>query len=81
MNELVHEREALEELIHSEGWREYVRHVTHEWTGEGFFARMSTAFGTGVEEAKIVHRVALELQRSLVWPRERVHELKGVVEE
>lgn len=80
-SDLAHEREILEELLKSEGWHTFVRHCEEEWGGGGFFARVGAALNTEDPVAvKVVHRTALEIGRTLQWPKSRVFELKGHVE-
>ena len=81
-DELVSEREALEELIGTEGWRVFLRFARQEWKGEGYVARMGRALGTGdVSDARAVHMTNQEIDRLVNWPAYRVRELKGVVEQ
>jgi hypothetical protein len=71
-----HEREVLEDLVKSEGWRIYVRRCESELKGEGFFARITTALAKNDPvEPRVVHRTALELAGMLQWPQKRIEEL------
>jgi hypothetical protein len=80
-HELAKEREALEEMLRSEGWAVFRRRVLEEWAGSGYFARMGTAIaGDDPLAPKVVHRASLELQRMLQWPIDRVQTLKGRAE-
>lgn len=80
---VVREREALEELLKTDGWRTFVSHATKEFRGIGFVHRMKTALKTADPgfEARVVDRVADEVLRLLAWPESQVNELKGQVEE
>lgn len=79
--ELSHEREVLEELLRSEGWKIFVRRVADEWRGDGYFARMGTAVASpDPMVAKVVHAVSLEVERVIQWPKTRVEHLGGKVE-
>ena len=76
--QLTHEREVLEAMIRSEGWKLYVQRVANEWKGDGYFARQGQALASGDPVAPIVvHRTALEIERVLQWPFERVRRLHG----
>ena len=76
------EREALQELIGTDGWRAFCAHALREWQGVGYVARMGTALAKDDAIApRVVHRTAEEVQRLLQWPTDRVLELKGVVDE
>ncbi|MCR4339552.1 MAG: hypothetical protein NUW01_06660 [Gemmatimonadaceae bacterium] len=69
----VAEREALETLIASDGWHVYTRRVLAEWKGEGYFARMTMALGADDPvAAKVVHRTAQEIQKSMQWVTDRI---------
>jgi hypothetical protein len=81
--EVVREREALEELIRSDGWRTFTARTLREHQGRGYVSRMQTALagpdpGTA---AKVVDRAASDILRVLQWPTDRVSELRGVTEE
>lgn len=79
--ELTAEREALEELLKTPGWAVFERGVVEEWSGSGYFARMGSALAKNDPLApKVVHEVSLEIQRLFTKVRQRVVELKGVVE-
>jgi len=79
--ELVQEREALEELLKTPGWALFEKGVAEEWSGSGYFARMGTALAKNDPLApKVVHEVSLEIQRLFTRVRQRVVELKGHVE-
>jgi hypothetical protein len=72
------EREALEDLLKSDGWAVFQRRVLAEWAGEGYFSRMGAAVQSDDPlAAKVVHRVSLEIQRGLQWPVDRVKALRG----
>ena len=74
------ERESLEELIGMPGWHVFVTHVIREWKGEGYQARMASAFAANDQSPRIVHEVSKELLRILQWPRDRIGALKGQTE-
>lgn len=79
--ELVEEREALEELLKTKGWAIFEKGCAEEWSGSGYFARMGAALQkTDPLAPKVVHEVSLEIQRLFTKVRQRVLELKGVVE-
>lgn len=75
------EREALEDLLKSEGWAVFAHRVEAEWTAAGYFARMSTALASDDPLApKLIHRTALEMMRMLQWPGDRLAMLRKAVE-
>lgn len=77
-DELVHEREALEELIQSDGWRYFKNRTMEETSGKGYVARMQTALtSSDIVAAQVVHRTMLEVQRMLQWVPNRINELHG----
>lgn len=81
-NDLLKEREALEQLLASDGWRVFVRHISREWYGEGYYARMAAVLGgDSLVDAKAIHLTSLQMKAALDWPKQRVIELDGVVEE
>ncbi len=72
------EREALEDLIRSEGWTVFVRHVAKEWKGGGYYARMNTVLkSASPAEAMVVHRCSEEVITIVTWPDRRIAELIG----
>lgn len=78
-HEIVAKREALEELVRTEGWQYFVAHTLNEWKGEGYVARMGTALAADDRiHPQVVHRTAMEMVRLLEWPNEQIRELKGV---
>lgn len=80
-NELTAEREALEELVRSEGWGIFIRRVKAEWSGDGYYARMGAALG--VDDPilpKVIHRTSKEVLAMIEWPRSRVQNLGGRTE-
>jgi hypothetical protein len=71
-------REALEELLQSDGWQYLRVHVLLEWRGTGYAARIGTALQTkDLVDVQVVHKTALEMVRLLEWPVNQVRELKG----
>lgn len=81
--DLTSEREDLEELLMLNGYSRFVRHVLDEWTGLGYRQRMTTALkNPDPNEAKVIDRLSVEIERVLRWPAGRVRELggKGVTE-
>ena len=81
-NSIVREREALEELVKTEGWSIFLQHCTTEFKGGGYFARMGAAINTNDPLApKVLHRAALEIERLANWPMQRLLELQGVVDD
>ena len=80
--ELVKKREALQELLQTEGWHYFVRHVLNECRGDGYVSRMGTALlSNDPVAAKVVHQSMQEVLRLLDWPKNQVQDLKGVVDE
>lgn len=80
IEQLVHERESLEDLYSSEGWRYFVRRCNQETKGAGYAARMATALNGDITDARVVHRTMIEVDRMLAWVPARIEELKGTVE-
>lgn len=79
--DLVRERESLEELLKSPGFAIFEKYVVEEWSGSGYFARMGTALAKNDPLApKVVHEVSLEISRLFQRLRQRVLELKGHTE-
>ena len=79
--ELAREREALEEMLRSEGWIVFVRRVQQEWRGDGYFSRMGLALkDPDPLSAKVVHATSVEVERMIQWPKDRVASLKGKIE-
>ncbi len=76
--DLAAEREALEDLIRSDGWGIFRQRCEVEWKGGGYFARMSAVLASpNPQEALVVHRCAIEVDKAVSWPERRVTELKG----
>jgi hypothetical protein len=74
--DIVKEREALAELIRTEGWRMFLVRALREWEGAGYVSRMDAALNSSdPTAAKVVHKTALELKRMLQWPEDRLREL------
>ncbi len=72
------EREALEDLIRSEGWRIFRRRTDEEWKRSGYYARMNQVFRSDTPaEAMVIHRCSEEIEKAVTWPERRVTELKG----
>lgn len=79
--DVAHEREVLEELLHSEGWIVFVRRVQAEWRGDGYFARMGIALKSDDPLApKVIHNTSIEVERMIQWPLDRVKALKGAAD-
>lgn len=85
--ELSREREALEELLKSDGWIIFAKRVFVEWSGIGYHARMGEALKKPdpAMEAKAVHYTSDQMARMLQWPTDRLNKLeemskKGKVE-
>lgn len=77
-SDTTHKREALEELIQSDGFRLFVQHALDEWKGDGYVSRMGHALSKDDPiAAKVVHATSLEIVRLLQWPSDMVRELKG----
>lgn len=81
LEQRVAEREALEEMVGTEGWQVFLRYVSHEWRGAGFHSRLTTAFSRNDADAKVLHRASLEIIRLFEWPKNRIAELKGQADE
>lgn len=80
-SELTAEREALEELVRSQGWGIFIKRVIAEWSGDGYYARMGTALGTDDPILpKVIHRTSREVLAMIEWPRQRVQHLGGRTE-
>ncbi len=71
------EREALEELVQTEGWRFFERHLREKWTGPGFLARLGSAFDPDPQAAKVLYLTAGEVLHEMQWPEYRLRELVG----
>lgn len=67
------EREDLEELVATRGWRRFVTHALAEYRGEGYFARMGSA--KSPEDMRVVHETAVALFAQLSWVEGRIAEL------
>ena len=77
--DIVKEREALQELVGTVGWRMFIAKATRDYQGESYHAQMGRAFESGTDnlEARVVHRTAIEVLRLLAWPTNRLRELSG----
>lgn len=74
--DIAHEREVLEDLLRSEGWRVFVRHVANEWKGTGYYTRMNTVLKSPKpEEAILVHQCSEAIITAVMWPDRRIAEL------
>lgn len=81
-SDVAQKREALEELLRSDGWAFFCTYVRKEWQGIGYQHRMGTALNTSDPvDAKATHRTALEMVRLLEWPASQVRDLKGSVDD
>lgn len=80
--ELAHEREVLEDMLRSEGWRVFVQRVADEWKGDGYHARMGAALQDTADplSPRVIHRTSIEMERMCQWPVTRVRDLKGSAE-
>ena len=79
--EAAHVREALQELLQSEGWKLFVLHVAREYQGDGYRARMGSALKNADNlEARVVHQTTMELAKIFQWPQDQVQALGGVAE-
>lgn len=75
-NDLAEEREALEDLLQSKGWRILESHIAEEWQGIGYYSRMNSVLeSTAPEEARVIHRCSKEIVKAFTWPKRRVIEL------
>lgn len=75
-NEIAEEREALEDLLQSKGWRVFESYVAKEWQGIGYYHRMSGVLNSlKPEEAILIHKCSVEIVKTVTWPKRRVAEL------
>lgn len=75
------EREALEEMVQSDGWAVFQHHLAQEWEGPGFVQRLGMAFAKpDPVEAKILYEASSYVRRMVSWPETRIDQLKGVRE-
>lgn len=75
-SEIAEEREALEDLLQSKGWRVFENYVATEWQGIGYFHRMNTVLeGAVPQEAQVIHRCSKEIVKTVLWPKRRLAEL------
>lgn len=71
-------REALEELVRTEGWRIFCAYVDREWKGDGFHSRIGSDLKSDNPLAtQVTYRTSLEIFRALQWPTNHILELKG----
>lgn len=79
--DIAHTREALEELVQSDGWKIFVARLRQEYEGPGYVVRMGQAISNAKKgdsaEPEVVHRVAQEMRRLSEWPNRKIEELKG----
>lgn len=77
--ESIREREALEELLQSQGWAYVCAYLAKEWQGDGYQSRIAAALGRDdIAEAKIVHRTAMHMRSLPGIIENRVRDLKGM---
>lgn len=75
-SDITEEREALEDLLQSKGWRVFESYLAREYQGIGYFQKMNTILeGKTPEEAILLHRTSKELVKAITWPKRRVAEL------
>lgn len=81
--EVIRQREALEELVKTDGWRVFLAYVAQEWEGRGYRARMKSALNNTNDPIgpRVVDRAADEISRLMKWPNNQIAELKGVADE
>lgn len=77
--DVVRTREALQELVQTEGWKLFVMHTARSYQGEGYRGRMATALNKSGDntDARVVHQTSLEILRLLQWPEEQLRQLTG----
>lgn len=77
--DIIKEREALQELVQTAGWRMFVAKATREYQGAGYHQKMGTALTDNNDnlKARVVHQTALEMMRLMQWPSDRLRELTG----
>ena len=73
-------REALQELVGSDGWQLFRLHVEYEWRGPWFFDLMNAAINADMDPL-VVMRTAIAVRQAVAWPEEMIRELKGEVDE
>lgn len=78
-----HEREQLQDLLRSEGWRIFADVAQREWGagGERFQLAVEQAASKADAESAAYLRMVIfakkEVERLLAWPTERIHALKA----
>ena len=82
---MANEREDLEQLLHSDGWRVFREHAAKEWGtedggGARFLQAVRTAAAAGDADATALLRQIVAAQREihalLAWVPERLKQLK-----
>lgn len=77
-NEIAEEREALEDMLQSKGWRVFESYVAKEWQGIGYYVRMNGVLTSAKpEEAILIHKCSKEIVATVKWPERRVKELES----
>ncbi len=75
-NEIAEEREALEDMLQSKGWRVFESYVAKEWQGIGYYHRMNGVLsGKTPEDAILIHKCSKEIVTTVTWPKRRLAEL------
>lgn len=75
-SDIAEEREALEDMLQSKGWRVFESYVAKEWQGIGYYSRMNGVLsGKTPEEAILIHKCSKEIISTVMWPKRRVVEL------
>lgn len=78
---VVREREDLEELLKTPGWKRFAAHCTEEYKGNGYFTRMGHALKSNDPVAgPALHKTSLAVEELVNWVSWRVNELKGAVD-
>lgn len=75
MTDPVNEREALQELVASEGWKFVVAKLRLEYQGAGYFQRMQTALEKGSKEARVLNETAKAVLAFITYPQMRINDL------
>jgi hypothetical protein len=72
-------REALYELVNSDGWNRFVLHALDNYQGDGYRLKMAAALSKSGDnsDARVVHQACLEVVRLLQWPNDKLAELSG----
>lgn len=74
------EREDIEEMLQTDGWRWFVNYVMDRYQGGGYFNAMGQALKSDNQmKPMIFHETALEVMRVINAPAARLNQLRGDV--